>query len=70
MSKNNNSEKREGQPSIRRHGPGMMGAIEKPKDTRGALNRLLGYLGEYRLSLALVIVLTTVSYTHLRAHET
>ena len=58
MSKNNNSEKREGQTAIRRHGPGMMGSIEKPKDTRGALNRLLGYLGEYRLSLALVIVLT------------
>lgn len=58
MSKNNNSEKREGHPAIRRHGPGMMGSIEKPKDTRGALNRLLGYLGEYRLSLALVIVLT------------
>ena len=35
-----------------------MGAIEKPKDTRGAFNRLLGYLGEYRLQLLIVSILT------------
>ena len=59
MSRNNNGDKNDGQQSMpRRHGPGMMSAIEKPKDTRGALNRLISYLGEYKLSLALVAILT------------
>ena len=48
---------------IRGGGPGMMvqGAVEKPKNVRGALTRLLGYLGFYRIYLALAIVLTVVS---------
>jgi ATP-binding cassette subfamily B protein len=32
--------------------------IEKPKDTRGSLKRLLSYLGEYRLQLIIVAILT------------
>jgi len=44
------------------HGPGMMaGTIEKPKSVRGALSRLLSYLGSYRIYLALTLVLTIVS---------
>ncbi|MCJ7731799.1 ABC transporter ATP-binding protein/permease [Candidatus Bathyarchaeota archaeon] len=35
-----------------------MGAIEKPKDAKGTLLRLLSYLGEYRLLLVIVTVLT------------
>jgi ATP-binding cassette subfamily B protein len=35
-----------------------MGAIEKPKDTRGALKRLLSYLNEFRIQLLIVTVLT------------
>jgi len=42
--------------------PGMVqGLVEKPKNVRGALTRLLGYLGSYRIYLALTIVLTVVS---------
>ena len=44
------------------HGPGMMaGTIEKPKSVRGALSRLLSYLGSYRIYLGLTLVLTVVS---------
>jgi ATP-binding cassette subfamily B protein len=35
-----------------------MGAIEKPKDTKGTLSRLISYLGEYKLLLIIVIALT------------
>jgi ATP-binding cassette subfamily B multidrug efflux pump len=35
--------------------------IESAKDPRGALRRLLGYLGEYRLHLVAVAVMTVVS---------
>lgn len=58
MSNSNNSKEKESspQPMGRRHG--SMGAVEKPKDTRGAFKRLLGYLGEYRLQLLIVSVLT------------
>jgi ATP-binding cassette subfamily B multidrug efflux pump len=46
----------------RGHGPGMMaGAIETPKSVRGALSRLLRYLGSYRIYLVLTLVLTVVS---------
>ncbi len=57
---NNNSNAKEGQAQRPPMGPrhGMMGSIEKPKDTRGALNRLVGYLGEYRLQLIVVSILT------------
>ena len=42
----------------RGHGPGGMGGVEKAKDARGTLKRLLGYLGEYRMQLVLVSALT------------
>ena len=60
MSRNNNSDKRDEQQSMPRggRGPHAIGAIEKPKDTRGALKRLLGYMGEYKISLVLVAILT------------
>lgn len=41
-----------------RHGPGMMSAVEKAKNPRGALRRLLGYIGPHRKHLALVSILT------------
>ena len=42
--------------------PGMVqGIVEKPKNVRGALARLLGYLGFYRIYLSVTIVLTIVS---------
>ncbi|MCW4012790.1 MAG: ABC transporter ATP-binding protein/permease [Candidatus Bathyarchaeota archaeon] len=60
MSRNNNNDKQDEQQSMPRggRGPHVMGAIEKPKDTRGALNRLLGYMSEYKISLVLVAILT------------
>ncbi len=54
--RNNEKETQSAQPMPRRHG--AMGAIEKPKDTRGAFKRLLGYLNEYKLQLLIVSVLT------------
>ena len=60
MSRNNNSDKGDEQPSMPRggRGPHAIGVIEKPKDTRGALKRLLGYMSEYKISLVLVAILT------------
>lgn len=43
---------------MRRRGPGAMGVIEKPKDSKGTLKRLISYLSEYRLQIILVIILT------------
>ena len=40
----------------RGHGPGMMGNVEKAKDARGALSRLLGYLQDYTLYISVIIV--------------
>ena len=45
----------------RGHGPGGMGGVEKAKDARGTLIRLLSYLGEYRMTLILVSALTVGS---------
>jgi len=42
-------------------GPHAMGTIEKPKDARGALNRLIRYLGDYKIHLAVIALLTGVS---------
>ena len=42
-------------------GPHAMGTIEKPKDARGALNRLIRYLGDYKIHLAVIALLTAVS---------
>jgi len=41
-----------------RHGPGGMGAMEKAKNPRGALLRLLDYLRPFRLHLAAIGLLT------------
>ena len=49
------------QPSVRRHGPGRMGSIEKAKDAREVTMRLLNYFSEYKLSLIFVIAVTVVS---------
>ena len=48
-------------PPPRRRGRGLhggMGTIEKAKDPRGTLTRLLNYLGEYTLLLIVVVILT------------
>ncbi len=42
-------------------GPHAMGTIEKAKDARGALNRLIRYLGDYKIHLAVIALLTAVS---------
>ena len=42
-------------------GPGSMRSIEKAENPRGALRRLLGYIGEYRPHLIAVAMLTVVS---------
>ena len=44
--------------SMMRRGPGRMGSVEKAKDVRGALLRLLNYLKPYRLHIAFVVTLT------------
>jgi ATP-binding cassette subfamily B protein len=38
-----------------------MGAVEKAKDARGALKRLLAYLGDYRIHLSVITLLTMLS---------
>ncbi len=45
----------------RRGGPGGPGNFRKPKDLRGTLGKLMGYLGQYKLCLAAVTVLLVVS---------
>ena len=42
-------------------GPHGMGAVEKAKDARGAFNRLVRYLGDYKAHLVVIAVLTAVS---------
>ena len=44
-----------------RRGPGRRGRVEKAKDPRGALGRLLGYLGSHRKYIALALVFTILS---------
>jgi ATP-binding cassette subfamily B protein len=44
-----------------RHGPGQSGTVEKAKDPRGALNRLVGYLSEYKSIIVLAVLFTVVS---------
>jgi ATP-binding cassette subfamily B protein len=63
MSRNGSNDKKEGQrqPSVRRHGPGRMGNIEKAKDPKGATLRLLNYFKEYRLKIAFVVIATMAS---------
>ena len=52
------------QPQPRRmmgRGPHAMGAVEKAKDARGAFNRLVRYLGDYKIHLAVIAFLTALS---------
>ena len=39
-------------------GPPGMGPVEKPKNFKGTIKRLFRYLGGYRLTVALVMVLS------------
>lgn len=41
--------------------PPKMTVREKPKDTKGALKRILSYLGKYRLLIAIILMLCFVS---------
>ena len=41
------------------HGPG--GGFRKPKDLRGTLGKLMGYLGRYEALLAVVVVVLFLS---------
>lgn len=41
--------------------PINMQVTEKPKDTRGALRRILSYLGKYRLLIAIILLFCVVS---------
>ena len=45
------------------HGPGGHGArgFQKPKNLRGTLGKLMGYLGRYKVLLALVVIFLIVS---------
>ena len=63
MSRSNGSNDRDAPPAAprMRHGPGAMGMIEKPKDTKGTFLRLISYLGEYKLLLIIVSALTVGS---------
>ena len=54
-------EEREQRSGMMRRGPRGMHSVEKAKDPRGALRRLLGYLKEYRVHLVAVIALTVLS---------
>ena len=49
------------QPRMMRHGPGQRGTVEKAKDPKGALNRLIGYLKDYRGTIMLAVMFTIVS---------
>ena len=49
------------QPRMMRHGPGQRGTVEKAKDPKVALNRLVGYLKNYRGTIALAIAFTILS---------
>ena len=55
------SEEREQRSGMMHRGPRGMGNIEKAKDVRGTLGRLLAYLGEYRLHVIAVAAFTVVS---------
>ncbi len=47
--------------SMLRRGPAMPGRIEKARDPRGALRRLLPYLGPYKTTMSIVLALVLVS---------
>ena len=54
-------EERERRAGMARRGPRGMGSVEKAKDPRGALRRILSYLSDYRAHLVAVIAMTIVS---------
>ena len=54
-------EEREQRAGMVRRGPRGMGSVEKAKDPRGALRRILSYLSDYRAHLVAVIAMTIVS---------
>ena len=44
------------------HGPGgPRGGFRKPKDLRGTLSKLMGYLGRYKALLVIVVILLFIS---------
>jgi ATP-binding cassette subfamily B protein len=59
--KNSQEEEREQRRGMMHRGPGRMSSIEKAKDPRGAFSRLLSYLSEYKIHLAVIILLTVLS---------
>ena len=61
MSAGDQQEPQKERSRMMRHGPGQRGTVEKAKDPRGALNRLAGYLGDSRGTIALAIMFTAVS---------
>ena len=42
-------------------GSGPRGGFRKPKDLRGTLGKLMGYLGRYKALLVIVVVLLVIS---------
>lgn len=51
------------QPQRRRgmHGRGPQGPVEKPKDFKGTIKKLLEYISKYHVLLIIVVILTTAS---------
>ena len=44
------------------HDPGgPRGGFRKPKDLRGTLSKLMGYLGQYKALLVIVVILLFIS---------
>ena len=60
MSDNGNKQGTPKGPHSGGHGPGM-GFVEKPKDFKGSLKRLVRYLSGHKLALSIVIVTTILS---------
>ena len=42
-------------------GPGSIGAVEKPRDFKGTIRKLMAELGQYKLSFIVVLVFATLS---------
>jgi len=61
MSNKEQQESQRAQPRMMRHGPGRGGTVEKAKDPRGALKRLVGYLKDKRGTIIIAIIFTIMS---------
>ena len=61
MSSSDKPEPQKEQPRMMRHGPGRMGTVEKAKDPKGALNRLVGYLKDNQTTITFAIIFTIMS---------